>query len=119
MNYKKGDRILYNRQKFGTVHFDQSVHSEVAVVFDREEGKIALVRYDRLELVADAHHEAVLAALISNPQKPETGPHGLAEELTKIADDLAAGADSETNVLRLRTTMLHVSHRLRSIAEEL
>jgi hypothetical protein len=119
MKFKKGDRVLYNRQKFGTVHSNQFNHTEADVVFDRDKSIIVAVRVDTLELVADKHHEAVLSALINNPPEPDAVSHALAEELVKLAEVLVSGADPESNVLRMRTTMIHISHRLRVIAEGL
>lgn len=117
MEYKKGDRVLYNRQKFGTVYYGQFNPREVDVVFDREKSMIVAVRVDTLELVADAHHEAILAALINSPSEPAENP--VVVELTKLADELSSGADLEKNALRMRATMKRVSHRLRRIAEDL
>jgi len=116
MNFKKGDRVLYNRQKFGTVWSNQFNPSKVDVVFDREKGKIVLVGIDMLELVADAQHEAVLAALINSPQAPGTG---VAAELDQLAFELEAGADTEKNTLRLRATMKNAALRLRALAKHL
>jgi len=135
MKYNKGDRVLYNRQKFGTVYYDQSIESEVYVVFDRE-GNVALVRFDMLELVSDAQHEAVLAAQINEavfdgvdnvPRGTinkseivaEHAEPGIAEEFIKLAFELEAGADTETNTLRLRATMKNAALRLRGLAKEL
>lgn len=118
MNYKKGDRVLYNRQKFGTVYSNQFNPREVDVVFDREKSKIVGVGYDRLELVSDPQHEATLAALINSASEPIAG-EGLAAELTKLAEELASGADLEKNIFRLRITMKKASNRLRNIAEGL
>lgn len=118
MKYKQGDRILYNRQKFGTVHSDQFNHTEVEVVFDREKSKIVLVRADMLELVADPQHEARLAAIINSPVNTAAGEYDIAGELLKIAEELSFGADKEKNVFRLRTTIKNASLRLRGIAED-
>lgn len=122
MKYKKGDRVLYNRQKFGTVYSNQFNPSEVDVVFDREKGKIVLVRIDMLELVSDPQHEATLAAQINSPARLTDGQNhqsGLPSELNQLAAELEAGADKEGNILRLRTTMKEVSAHLRNIARGL
>jgi hypothetical protein len=86
------------------------------VVFDREKSKIVAVRIDRLELVADAKHEATLSTLINSPVQPVTG---LAGELTKLAEELSTGAEAEMNIFRLRTTMKEVSNHLQNIAKGL
>lgn len=115
MKYKRGDRVLYNRQKFGTVYSDyQHNPREVDVVFDREKSVIVPARIDMLELVADAQHEAALAAQIN--AATVTVEPGYAEELAKLADELEAGADLETNTFRLRATMKNAALRLRGIA---
>lgn len=115
MEYKKGDRVLYNRQKFGTVWSNQFNPREVDVVFDREKNMIVATRIDSLELVSDAQHEAVLAVQINTAVGPEPGTAG---ELITLAGELDAGADWETNNFKLRTTMKDVASRLRGIAGE-
>jgi len=126
MKYKEGDRVLYNRQKFGTVPYNQFNQTEVDVIFDREKNKIVAVRTDRLELVADAQHEATLSTLINTPVKLTDGQHtkvfagvptDLAAELIKLAGELEEGAELDTNMLRVRTNMKSVASRLRDIAE--
>lgn len=118
MEFKKGDRVLYNRQKFGTVHYStQYDPREVNVVFDRENAKIVAVRADLVELVADAQHEAHLAVLINSPSEPSENP--VAGKLAKLADELTEGADWEKDNFRLRTTMKTVADRLRYISENL
>lgn len=107
MKYKKGDRILYNRQKFGTVHYDQYNQTEVDVVFDGSRLKIETVRIDTLELVADAKHEEALSVLINSVvtdgQHTKAGePNAVAAELIKLAESLEATA-----------------YRLRGIAEDM
>lgn len=127
MKYKKGDRILYNRQKFGTVRSDQYNQIEVDVVFDRDKRKIVAVRADMLELVSDPQHEARLSTLINSPVKitdgqhtiTTEGPYSVAGEILKIAEELSFGADLEKNTLRLRTIMKNASLRLRGIAEDM
>jgi hypothetical protein len=123
MRFKKGDRVLYNRQKFGTVISDQFDPSKVDVVFDREKNKVVLVTYDTLELIADAEHEAVLTAQINEAIYTDINAEhvepGLAAELVKLADRLETDANTETNMLRLRMTMRDVSYRLRGIAKDL
>lgn len=118
MEYKTGDRVLYNRQKFGTVRSSQFNPREVDVVFDREKSKIVAVRVDMLELVADAQHEAILTAQINAITFADAEP-GLAAELTKLANELAEGADLDTNMLRVRANMKSVASRLRNIAKDL
>lgn len=114
MEYKRGDRVLYNRQKFGTVNSDQFNRREVDVAFDREKGKIVATRIDMLELVADEQHEAVLSVQINTAV--DTANPGYADELVKLAFELEAGADLETDTSRLRATMKNAALRLRGMA---
>lgn len=115
MKYKKGDRVLFNRLKFGNVYQDQSNAAVINVTFDREHGVIQGVRADLVELVSDPQHEARLAAMINAPLQE----YSIAGELLKMSEELSNACANEKNALKLRTIMTSVALRLRGIAEDM
>lgn len=71
MKFKKGDRILFNRLRFGNVYLDQTDPTVVHVTLDGARGIIQSVRYDAVELVSDPVHEAILARQINAAWTPD------------------------------------------------
>lgn len=117
MQYKKNDRVLFNRQKFGTVYKDQTSPAVVFVCFDRATNVIQSVRGEHLELVSDPQHEARLAVLINSAVLPASVKSGLAADLIGLAERLEAGILQGGKVLRNDADA--VSLKLRQLAEDL